>query len=62
MPASLNPIAGARLQPRHTVPPMEEPSPPGVPPDLPLPPEEDPPPPPVEPPMAGAAGRYCLSS
>ncbi len=35
--------------PSHTVPPLEEPPPPGVPPDL--PPIEDPPPPPVEPPV-----------
>ncbi|MCO4889855.1 hypothetical protein MKD50_10780 [Cupriavidus sp. WGtm5] len=62
MPASLNPFAGARLQPRHTVPPVEEPAPPGVPPDLPLSPEDDPPPPPVEPPVASVAGRYCFSS
>ncbi|MEM5273408.1 hypothetical protein VSR17_00035 [Cupriavidus taiwanensis] len=62
MPASLNPIAGARPRPRHTVPPVEEPAPPGVPPDLPLSPEDDPPPPPVEPPVAGAGGRYCFSS
>ncbi len=48
MPALQNPHAGARLQPRHTVPPVEEPGPPGIPPDLPLPPEEDPTPPPVE--------------
>ncbi|WP_373379131.1 hypothetical protein [Cupriavidus nantongensis] len=61
MPALLNSIAGVRLQPRHTVPPADEPPSPGVPPDLPLPPEEDPPPPPVEPPVA-AAGRYCFSS
>jgi hypothetical protein len=57
MPASLNPYVGARSQPRHTVPPDEEPAPPGVPPDLPLPPEHDPPP--AEPPVAG---RYCFSS
>jgi hypothetical protein len=62
MHASLNLIAGARLRPRHTVPPMEEPAPPGVPPDLPLPPEEDPTPPPVEPPVACAPARYCFSS
>jgi len=37
-------------RPFHTVPPVEEPGPPGVPPDLPLPPEEDPPP--AEPPVA----------
>lgn len=37
------------VQPFHTVPPMEEPPPPGVPPDL--PPIEEPPPPPVEPPV-----------
>ncbi|WP_167525674.1 hypothetical protein [Cupriavidus oxalaticus] len=52
MPDLPNPRAGARVMPRHTVPPVEEPSPPGVPPDLPLPPEEDPVPPPVEPPVA----------
>lgn len=34
---------------RHTVPPIEEPPPPGVPPDL--PPIEEPPPPPGEPPV-----------
>jgi hypothetical protein len=62
MPASLNLIAGARLRPRHTVPPMDEPAPPGVPPDLPLPPEEDPTPPPVEPPVACAPARYCFNS
>ncbi|MCY1348427.1 hypothetical protein D9M69_345740 [compost metagenome] len=55
MPAS--PIPRARMLPRHTVPPVEEPSPPGVPPDLPLPPEEDPVPPPVEPPVAAPAGK-----
>ncbi|AEI75690.1 hypothetical protein CNE_1c03230 [Cupriavidus necator N-1] len=62
MPALPNPRAVARLQPRHTVPPVEEPGPPGIPPDLPLPPEEDPTPPPVEPPVAGHAGRYGVSS
>nr|WP_311528912.1 hypothetical protein [uncultured Ralstonia sp.] len=36
-----------RVLPAHTVPPPDEPSPPGIPPDLPSP---DEPPPPVEPP------------
>lgn len=59
MPASLIPRAGARMLPRHTVPPVEEPAPPGVPPDLPLPPEEDPVPPPVEPPVATPIGKHA---
>lgn len=37
-------------RPTHTVPPLDEPVPPGIPPDLPLPPEHDPPP--AEPPVA----------
>ncbi len=37
--------------PGHTVPPIEEPPAPGVPPDL--PPIEEPPPPPGEPPVTG---------
>ncbi|MBY4946172.1 hypothetical protein K6V92_05995 [Cupriavidus respiraculi] len=43
-------LAVAR-HPGHTVPPIEEPPAPGVPPDL--PPIEEPPPPPGEPPVAG---------
>ena len=39
--------SGAQMRPAHTVPPPDEPSPPGIPPDLPSP---DEPPPPVEPP------------
>ncbi|MHC2871379.1 hypothetical protein ACUXBB_001041 [Ralstonia sp. 151470044-1] len=39
--------ARSLMRPAHTVPPPDEPSPPGIPPDLPSP---DEPPPPVEPP------------
>ncbi len=42
-----------RSRPAHSAPPIEEPTPPGIPPDL--PPIEEPPPPPVEPPVAGPA-------
>ncbi|WP_211947034.1 hypothetical protein [Cupriavidus yeoncheonensis] len=43
--------AGTSARPAHTVPPVDDPLPPGIPPDLPLPPEEDPVPPPVDPPV-----------
>ncbi len=48
---SLNRAGGPGMQahPLHTVPPPDEPAPPGIPPDLPSPDEE---PPPVEPPEA----------
>jgi len=41
------------VRPVHTVPPIEDPPPPGIPPDL--PPIEEPPSPPVEPPEAALA-------
>lgn len=47
MSASRAECSGSLMHPAHTVPPPDEPSPPGIPPDLPSP---DEPPPPVEPP------------
>ncbi|QBY55206.1 hypothetical protein [Cupriavidus oxalaticus] len=51
----LTPLAQSHHRPAHTVPPIEEPPPPGIPPDL--PPIEHPPPP-AEPPVAVLPPSY----